>query len=123
MVNSYILYTYSNVTCFSEICHRRTGISTATPRLAGRPRKNSRVSEAGPKRQNKRLHLLQQQSKQHCVYAKLQEEKPGLPTTVKHTQICLNFAQQNASNATTHYLNSKNYTYLHQTTSSYTVFV
>ena len=42
-------------------------ISTATPRLAGHPHKHPCVSEAGPEKLNKRLHLLDQRTQRQCV--------------------------------------------------------
>ena len=107
MVNSYVLYKESTRTPMSHVAFRRSviealasaHISTAPPRLAGRPRKRPRVSEAGPERLNKRLHLLDQRTQRQCVvchaagrkirpvyYCKTCPDMPQLcPTECYHT--------------------------------------
>ena len=83
MVNSYVLYKESTRTPMSHVAYRRSviealasaHISTAPPRLVGRPRKRPRVSEAGPERLNKRLHLLGTRTQRQCVVCHAAERK------------------------------------------------
>ena len=74
MVNSFILYKESTPTPMSHVAFWRSVIDalasahiSTTSHLAGRPRKHSRASEAGPERLNKGLHLLDQRTQRQCV--------------------------------------------------------